>query len=257
MPATTRELRRAEQRFRTVTDWLTEYSSFSFGSHYDPTDTGFGALMAHNEDLIQPGFGFESHAHADTEIVTWMLSGVLVHEDSAGHRGIIYPGLVQRTSAGAGIVHSERNDGYRTLDGYRIDPPGVQNVAHYIQMWVQPDESGLEPSYAQQELDLQALYEDWMPVISRDHPDAVITLSASATLWATNMTPGTSRTLPGERGRQHLFVANGTCTVEEVGDLGPSDALRLSLPEPLRMTARTEATVLIWQLPGPRAEGVA
>ncbi len=72
--------------------------------------------MVNNDDLVRAGSGYSDHPHRDAEIITWVLSGSLVHEDSHGNSGLIYPGLAQRMSAGSGIVHAERND------AYRIDP---------------------------------------------------------------------------------------------------------------------------------------
>lgn len=243
---------RGDERFVTRTEWLTEYSSFSFGRHYDPRNTGFGRLLVHNEDVVAPGYGFDAHTHADTEIVTWMLSGALIHSDSAGNQGIIHPGLVQRTTAGAGIQHCERNDGYRTPDGYRVDPDGVREPAHYIQMWIQPDEYGLEPSYAQAEVDQRCLGSGWLPVISGIDHDATITINASATLWATTAAAGESRPLPPGPGDQHVFVTGGLWDVETVGEVHRSDALRIRGAEQLGFTARTDAQALVWQLPAVR-----
>ena len=88
-------------------------------------------------DLVRVGAGYPDHPHRDAEIITWVLSGSLVHEDSRGNSGLIYPGLVQRMSAGSGIVHAERND------AYRIDPTLPAEPVHFIQMWIRPDEPGV------------------------------------------------------------------------------------------------------------------
>lgn len=104
------EIRRAATRAVTTTPWLTSRHSFSFGDHYDPDNTHFGLLLVNNDDIVSPGTGFDTHPHRDMEIVTWVLAGALAHQDSTGNRGVVYPGLAQRMSAGRGILHSERND---------------------------------------------------------------------------------------------------------------------------------------------------
>src|SRR5947208_349977 len=121
-PATTVDVRRAGERFWTRAGWLDSRHSFSFGQHYDPANTHFGLLLVSNDDVVAPGTGFETHPHRDMEIVTWVLDGRLVHQDSAGHTGVIYPGLAQRMSAGTGILHSEKNDAWRLTgaDGPRL-----------------------------------------------------------------------------------------------------------------------------------------
>ena len=119
------EVRRAAARAVTATPWLTSRHSFSFGDHYDPDNTHHGLLLVNNDDIVAPGTGFDTHPHRDTEIVTWVLQGQLAHQDSIGNRGVIYPGLAQRMSAGSGILHSEKND-------------SSTEPVHFVQMWVVP-----------------------------------------------------------------------------------------------------------------------
>ncbi|QGN32189.1 pirin-like bicupin family protein [Microlunatus sp. Gsoil 973] len=249
MPEATIEIRRADGRFETRTDWLRSRSSFSFGPHYDPDNVGFGPLVVHNHELVSAGTGFDTHPHADAEIVTWVLSGALVHQDSSGHSGIIHPGLAQRMSAGSGILHSERNDAYRGTDGWRVEPARVVEPADYVQMWILPDESGLIPSYDQRELDRDDLAAGWLPVASGSRTDAAIMInSADSTFWVTIMKPGDRRVLPAQQVRIHLYVARGTVAVQEIGELGEGDAVRLTGAEPLTVNALSESELLLWEL---------
>jgi quercetin 2,3-dioxygenase len=242
------ELRRARERFLTRTDGAETYHSFSFGEHYDPTNIGFGRLMVNNDDLVRVGAGYPDHAHRDAEIVTWVLSGSLVHEDSGGNSGVIYPGLAQRMSAGSGIVHAERND------AYRIDPTRPAEPVHFIQMWVKPDESGGPSSYQQRELVLDDLASDWVPIASGRHPDAVVSLgSVSSTLWVSVLPAGISRTLP-DGDLLHVYVAGGIADVEAIGRLEAGDSLRLSCSAQLEVSARAEAELLVWQMDRERGE---
>ena len=120
------DVRRADQRFKTRISWLDSKHSFSFSSHWDPANTHHGLLLVNNDDVVTPGRGFETHPHRDMEIVTWVLRGSLVHQDSEGNRGIIYPGLAQRMSAGTGITHSEFN-------ASKSEP------VHLLQIWIMPE----------------------------------------------------------------------------------------------------------------------
>ena len=138
------DVRRAADRFATRIDWLDSKHSFSFGRHYDPANTGHGLLLVNNDDVVRAGSGFETHPHRDMEIVTWVLQGSLVHQDSTGHSGVIYPGLAQRMSAGTGILHSEKNDSWRLQGGAEHAEP-----VHFVQMWVVPDAQGVEPGGVQ------------------------------------------------------------------------------------------------------------
>src|SRR3989338_10392153 len=99
------DVRRSRERFHTRIPWLDSHHSFSFGPHYDSTNTHHGRLLVNNDDVVNGGTGFQTHPHQDMEIVTWVLSGELEHKDSEGNKGVIVPGLAQRMSAGAGIWH--------------------------------------------------------------------------------------------------------------------------------------------------------
>jgi redox-sensitive bicupin YhaK (pirin superfamily) len=235
-------VRRAAERYLTRTDWVTSQSLFSFGDHYDPQNISFGPLLVCNVDLLAPGPGYAEHPHANAEILTWVLSGTLVHEDSAGNRGVIYPGLAQRMSAGSGIVHAERND------AFRVDPTRPVAPVHFVQTWIRPDEAGLPPSYQQRELDLAAIRHGWVPVASGRHPDAAVTMaSAATTWWVSVLAPGTARTLPSAP-RLHLYLARGEVEVETQGRLGAGDSLRITGEAPLRLTGVVEAEVLVWEM---------
>jgi quercetin 2,3-dioxygenase len=236
------ELRRSQQRFLTRTDWVETHHSFSFGEHYDPGNVSFGRLLVNNEDLVRAGGGYPDHPHRDAEIITWVLSGSLVHQDSRGNAGLIYPGLAQRMSAGSGIVHAESND------AYRIDPTRPAEPVHFIQMWIRPDEPGVPPSYEQREMPLGDLAGGWVPIASGRHPDAVVSLgSAGSTLWVSVLSAGASRRLPNGD-LLHVYLARGEVDVETIGRLEPGDSLRLFGAAKLMLSARDEAEVLVWQM---------
>jgi len=235
-------VQRAGDRFRTEVDGITTHHAFSFGQHYDPDNIGFGTLLAHNDERLLSGRGFDDHPHRDTEIVTWVLSGSLHHEDSTGRSGIVFPGLVQRLSAGSGVVHAERND------AYRVEPDRPRTPVRFVQSWVRPDEPGMAPAYAQREITQAALAADWVPAASGGRADAAITLgSATSTLWVTTVAAGDTRLLP-EAPYLHLFVALGEVAVERAGQLGEGDALRSAGGAELRVTARRPAQLLVWAM---------
>lgn len=234
------EVRRAADRFRTDAPGLTTRHSFSFGTHYDPVNVSFGALLVHNEDMIEVARGYDDHPHRDAEIVTWVLSGSLVHTDSYGNSGLIYPRLAQRMSAGSGIVHAERND------AYRLDPDAPAVPVHFVQMWLRPDVGGGDATYAQAEVSEAALCADWVPVVSGSEPDRVVGLgTAAATLWITTAGAGERRRLPAASGA-HLFVARGEVDLEAAGRLAAGDAVRIDGTTELALTAVSDAEVLVW-----------
>jgi redox-sensitive bicupin YhaK (pirin superfamily) len=239
------DIRRADDRAKTRIGWLDSKHSFSFGGHWDPRNTHHGLLLVNNDDIVAPGTGFETHPHRDMEIVTWVLSGSLVHQDSEGNSGVIYPALAQRMSAGTGILHSEKNDSWR-LSGDRHSDP-----VHFVQMWVVPDERGIVPGYEQAEIDPALLRSGLVPVASgipAHAADAAIRIrNAGATLWAARLDPAQVITVP-DAPFVHLFVARGAVELEGAGTLQSGDAVRLTGRGGQRLVAATDSEVLIWEM---------
>ncbi|MGC0365953.1 redox-sensitive bicupin YhaK (pirin superfamily) [Rhodococcus sp. 27YEA15] len=239
------DVHRAGDRLKSRVSWLDSKHSFSFGQHYDPDNTHHGLLLVNNDDTVLAGTGFDTHPHKDMEIVTWVLGGSLVHQDSIGHSGIIYPGLAQRMSAGSGIMHSEKNDSWR-LHGHRHTDP-----VHFIQMWVVPDQSGLTPGYEQLEIDDALLRGGLLPVATgmaryKDH-SAIRINNKNAALHVARIQPGTSVHIP-DAPFSHVFVARGAVDMEGVGILHEGDAVRLTDSGGQHLTSAEGAEVLVWEM---------
>lgn len=239
------DIRRADARPLTSAPWLHSRHSFSFAEHYDPSNTHHGLLLVNNDDIIAPGTGFDTHPHRDMEIITWVLSGSLVHQDSTGNTGVIYPGLAQRMSAGRGILHSEKNDSW-TLSGAEHDVP-----VHLVQMWVVPDEAGRAPGYQQLEVDDELLRGGLVTIASgmpENRDDSAITIgNRYAALHGARLQPGNTVEIP-DAPYLHVFAARGEVTLEGAGDLGPGDAARITGSGGQRLTATTDAEVLVWEM---------
>lgn len=129
-------LRKSEERGKGEYGWLSARYTFSFSSYFDEKHTGFRDLLVINEDRIDPAKGFAEHPHRDMEIITYIIDGAIEHKDSMGNVGIIRAGEVQRMSAGTGVRHSEYN-------------PNADEGTHLLQIWIQPEETGIEPGYEQ------------------------------------------------------------------------------------------------------------
>ena len=243
MTATQVDVRRAAERDATTLRWLDSHHSFSFGGHYDPANTHHGLLLVNNDDTVSPGTGFDTHPHRDMEIVTWVLDGSLVHQDSTGHSGVIYPGLAQRMSAGKGILHSEKNDSWRLQGETHTDP------VHFVQMWVVPDADGITPGYEQREIDGELLSGALLPVASgmEGHDSAIRIANRYAALHAARLQPGQSVTLP-EAPYLHLFVPRGSVDLEGAGELATGDAVRFTATGGQTVTATTAAEILVWEM---------
>ena len=239
------DIRRAEDRYKSRFGWLDSQHSFSFSHHYDPANTHHGLLMVNNDDIVAPGTGFDTPPHRDMEIVTWVLEGSLVHQDSTGHTGVIYPGLAQRMSAGRGILHSEKNDSWRLAGAVHRDP------VHFVQMWVVPDETNIEPGYEQLEIDNELLAGGLVTVASgmpRHNSESAIRIrNKYAALHAARLEPGQSVTL-ADAPYLHLFVPRGSVALEGAGTLHTGDAVRFTATGGHKVTATERAEVLVWEM---------
>lgn len=240
------DVHRGGDRMKTRTSWLDSKHSFSFGEHYDPDNTHHGLLLVNNDDVVDPGQGFDTHPHRDMEIVTWVLEGSLVHQDSLGHSGVIYPGLAQRMSAGTGIMHSEKNDSWRLSPGPEHDDP-----VRFVQMWVVPDEPGLQPGYQQLEIDAELAGGSLVPVASgleRDRDQAAITINNRyAAMHVARLDSTGSVELP-EAPYLHVFVTRGSVDLEDSGALYRGDAARMTRSGGQQVTASEPAEILVWEM---------
>lgn len=213
-------------RFTTLAQDRVTRHSFSFGEHYDPGNLGFGPLVAHNDDLLEPGGGYPEHPHSDLEIVTWVLSGALVHTDSTGRTGVVEPGHVQVLSAGAGIRHSEMAD---TASG----------PTRFVQAWVRPDVPGGAPAHR-----LDAAGVGVGDLVAVAGGEGLPLGTAGARLLVARLDPGAVVALPDDP-LQHVFVAAGAVAVPS-GPLGAGDALRVTDEPGLTVRAVTATELLVW-----------
>lgn len=113
--------------------WLKARHHFSFASYYDPARMGWGSIRVWNDDEIAPNSGFPPHPHQDMEIITYVRSGAITHQDSMGNKGRTEAGDVQVMSAGSGVRHAE----------YNLEP----ETTRIFQIWISPREQGGSPSW--------------------------------------------------------------------------------------------------------------
>ena len=228
------EIRPANERGHASHGWLDSYHSFSFADYYDPRHMGFSVLRVINEDRVQPGSGFGTHGHRDMEIISYVLEGALGHKDSTGTGSTIVPGDVQRMSAGRGVRHSEFNH-------------DKASVAHFLQIWIEPSVSGIEPSYEQKRFGPEDKRGRLRLIASPDGAQGSVTIHQDARIYA-GLFDGSERAehalLSGRKGYVH--VARGRLSVNGRA-LSVGDALKTD-QGPLVFGGGSGAEVLVFDL---------
>ena len=229
------EIRKSTARGLADHGWLRSFHSFSFADYYDPDHMGFGDLRVINEDRIQPGTGFGTHGHRDMEIISYVLEGALAHKDNMGNGSTIVPGDVQRMSAGKGVLHSEFNQA-----------PKV--ATHFLQIWIEPNVTGISPSYEQKHFDTASKRGRLRLVGSPDGRDGSVTIHQDAFLYAA-LLDGPDRAVhklqPGRRAYVH--VARGAVTVNGQ-PLEAGDALNTADTDEIVLEHGRDAEILLFDL---------
>ena len=233
-------IRRSNERGYADHGWLKSYHTFSFADYYDPRHIEFGALRVINEDRVAAGAGFGTHGHRDMEIISYVLDGELAHKDSMGTGATIRPGDVQRMSAGRGVMHSEFN-------------PSSEKPAHFLQIWIQPDQRGVEPSYEQKNFPAEEKRGKLRLVASRDGADGSVRIHQDAKVYAGLFDGDEQAELAITAGRQvYLHVARGTVTANG-NVLNAGDALALTDSASLSLSKGQAAEVIVFDLQTPSA----
>lgn len=228
-------IRRATDRGHANHGWLDSFHSFSFADYYDPAHMGFGALRVINEDRVQPGQGFGTHPHRDMEIFSYVLEGTLEHKDSMGNGRHLKPGQIQLMSAGRGITHSEYN-------------PSPSELLHFLQIWIQPRQRGLTPSYTEWRPGSEHADSAIVLVISPDGRDGSAIIHQDADIYRIRLKPGQTVTHPLKAGRgAYLHVAGGALTLNGT-QLAAGDGASTEEAETLALAASTPAEALLFDI---------
>lgn len=226
--------RKADERGQADHGWLDARHTFSFAEYYDPEQMGFRALRVMNEDRIQPGRGFGMHPHRDMEIVTYILSGALEHRDSMGNGEVLRAGEFQRMSAGTGVVHSEFNH-------------SASEPVHLYQIWLQPQQRGLTPSYEQKSF-ADGTSGRLRLVASPDAADGSLRIHQDARIYLSQLDRGATVAHSLAPGRHAwLQVLRGEVRVNGA-PLQTSDGAALSDEQSVRIEAASSALVMLFDL---------
>jgi redox-sensitive bicupin YhaK (pirin superfamily) len=228
-------VREASERGHFDHGWLDTHHTFSFSRYYDPRHMGFRALRVVNEDRVQPGRGFGAHGHEDMEIVTYVLSGALAHRDSLGTGSTLRPGELQRMTAGTGITHSEFN-------------PSPTEPVHFYQIWLLPEQEGLEPSYEQKAFPEAERRNRLRLVASPEGRDGSLTIRQDARLFLASLDQGHEVSYDVPTGRHAwLQVLRGGVVLNGL-PLSPGDGAAITDESVLVIRADSPSEVLLFDL---------
>jgi len=229
-------VRKSEHRGNANHGWLHSKHTFSFGHYHDPAHTGFGPLLVINEDRVAPSQGFGTHGHRDMEIVSYVLSGALEHKDSMGTGSVLHYGDVQRMSAGTGVRHSEFNG-------------SSTEQVHFLQIWIQPNVTGIAPSYEEKHFAPETKRGRLRLVASEDGREGSVLIHQNASLYAGILDEGDQvehRLAAGRLGYVHVIRGelrvNGTV-------LSGGDAAKLTDETLISIDQAKGAEVLVFDLP--------
>ncbi|WP_380183212.1 pirin family protein [Kalamiella sp. sgz302252] len=226
-------LRKAEDRGHANHGWLDSWHTFSFANYYDANFMGFSALRVINEDVIDAGQGFGTHPHKDMEILTYVLSGTVEHQDSMGNKEQIPAGEFQIMSAGTGVRHSEYN-------------ASKEVPLHLYQIWIIPESTGITPRYDQRRFaDIQGR----QLILSPDAREGSLKVYQDMTLSRWVLEQGEQDSVQVDPNRRvWIQVVKGDVTVN--GEkAGTSDAFAIWDEATLSLEAASDAEVLLFDLP--------
>ena len=230
------QIRHSEERGAANHGWLNSHHSFSFGSYHDPLHMGFGPLLVINEDRVTPGQGFGTHGHRDMEIISYVLDGALEHKDSMGTGSVLHYGDVQRMSAGSGVRHSEFN--HSSTDGL-----------HFLQIWVQPNVTGIAPSYEEKHFTPESKRGKLRLIASSDGRQGSVLIHQDAAIYASILQEGEQAAHALDEGRiAYVHLIRGSLVVNGT-PLKAGDALKLTQEAAVTLTQAEDAEVLVFDLP--------
>jgi len=231
-------IRKSQDRGQANHGWLNSSHSFSFGSYYDPAHMGFGPLRVINDDHVEPGEGFGTHAHKDMEIISYVLEGALEHKDSIGGDGthsVIRPGEVQRMTAGTGIRHSEFNH-------------SKTDQVHFLQIWIEPDAKGLAPGYEQKTFALNTRSDQLRLIASKNARSGSLTIHQDADVYTANLSKGAAVNHTLAEGRRvWVQVANGAVAINGK-PITTGDGAAITDELLITLTATKDSEVLLFDM---------
>ncbi|MDR0827070.1 MAG: pirin family protein [Desulfovibrio sp.] len=221
---------------RSDLGWLNSHFHFSFAEYYNPENMHFGVLRVVNDDMVQPGAGFDTHPHRDMEIISYVIDGELTHADSMGNKHTLTRGQVQYMSAGTGVLHSEYNHGDKLL--------------RFLQIWILPDRNGLKPNYGDFRFKIEDRENRWLPIatgVSNTDSKAPVRINQDINIYAAIITNGGILDFTVASGRQaYMIMIEGSADISGIR-VGMRDALEI-IEDTVTIKAEDKTHILVIEM---------
>jgi redox-sensitive bicupin YhaK (pirin superfamily) len=224
-----------KDRYYADHGWLKTYWHFSFGDYFEPKNMNWSKLRVFNDDVVEAGGGFDFHPHRNMEIITYVLSGQLAHQDSVGNAGVVHPGEVQVMSAGKGIYHAEHN-------ASKSEPVAL------FQIWIEPRHQGNTPRWEQKQFKSEQRLNKLLPVVSGGNVSGTLAIDQDAAVYVSTLQSGKSVSHQNAGKHAYLFVRTGDVTVNGQ-KLAAGDQARIANEPRLDLTAGSNAELILLDLP--------
>ncbi len=210
--------------------WLDARHHFSFADYHDPARMGWGAIRVWNDDRIAPKSGFPPHPHRDMEIVTYVRTGAITHQDSLGNKGRTAAGDVQVMSAGSGVVHAEYNleDEQTTL----------------FQIWIQTDQPGVAPGWGAKPFPRDSREGAFQLLASGDSDDGALTIHADARVLGATVKAGGRVAIDADPERHLYLVPSGRVRVNGV-EAAARDGIAITGEDRIEIEAEDDSELVL------------
>jgi redox-sensitive bicupin YhaK (pirin superfamily) len=224
------EIRKFDSLGHADHGWLDARHHFSFANYHDPRRMGWGAIRVWNDDKIAAKTGFPPHPHRDMEIVTYVRTGAITHQDSMGNKGRTGAGDVQVMSAGSGVTHAEYNleDEQTTL----------------FQIWIETDKPNAEPAWGAMPFPKESRHGSFQLLASGDPDDGALTINANAKVLGATVNAGESIEVDANPARHLYLVPSGRVRVNGV-EAEPRDGVAITGEDKVRIEAVDDSELVL------------
>lgn len=219
-------------------DWLNAHYHFSFANYHDRNRMGLGPLRVINDDIVKAGGGFAPHPHHDMEIITFVRTGAITHEDSLGNRGKTKAGDIQVMSAGSGITHGEWNEENEDTTLYQI--------------WLFPRTRGAQPRWETRQFPQSGGMQLLASGLERDADAGALWIDQDARLFGGNLKEGETWE-HGLAGSAYLLVSKGEVAIKD-SILKAGDGVAITKELSLHLKALADSELVLIDLTSYKAE---